>query len=156
MSQAQHTYHLWCGIDVAAKSFTVSWTTDRTTYASPLTLPQTPEGVLALQQHLSALAIPAPQTLIVLEATGSYWISLAVALHAEGFVVSVVNPKQAHHWAKSLPRRGKTDPLDARMLTQYAHERQPRSWSPPPDVYHELRQRLTAREALASMRQNAR
>jgi transposase len=109
-----------------------------------------------LQQQLQVLAIPASDTLIVLEATGSYWISLAVALHAAGFGVSVVNPKQAHHWAKSLPRRGKTDAVDARMLTQYAHERQPRLWSPPPDVYHELRQRLTAREALASMRQNAR
>jgi transposase len=42
------------------------------------------------------------------------------------------------------------------MLTQYAHERHLRTWSPPPHVYHELRQRLTAREALASMRQNAR
>ena len=156
MPQAQHAYRLWCGIDVAAKTFTVSWTTDRITYASPLTFPQTPEGVLALQQQLQPLAIRASDTLIVLEATGSYWISLAVALHAAGFVVSVVNPKQVHHWAKSLPRRGKSDAVDARMLTQYAHERQPRAWSPPPQVYHELRQRLSAREALLSMRQNAR
>lgn len=156
MSGAQHAYRLWCGIDVAAKTFTVTWTTDRTTYASPLTLPQTQEGVRALQQHLHALAIPAPDILIVLEATGSYWIRLAVALYAAGFLISVVNPKQVHHWAQSLPRRGKTDALDARMLTHYAWERQPRPWSPPPAIYHELRQRLTAREALASMRQNAR
>src|SRR5438128_500959 len=33
---------------------------------------------------------------------------------------------------------------------------QPHPWSPPPAVYHELRQRLSAREALVSMRQNAR
>jgi transposase len=156
MPEAQPVYRLWCGIDVAAKSFTVSWSTDRITYASPLTLPQTPEGVTKLQQQLQALAIPASDTLIVLEATGSYWIGLAVALHEAGFALSVVNPKQAHHWAKSLPRRGKTDAVDARMLTQYAHERQQRCWSPPPQVYHELRQRLSAREALVAMRQNAR
>ena len=156
MPQTQYLYRLWCGIDVAAKTFTVSWTTDRTIYASPLTLPQTTEGVLMLQQQLQALAIPASETLIVLEATGSYWVSLAVALHAAGFAVSGVNPNQAHHWPKSLPRRGKSDPLDARMLTQYAHERQPRPWSPPPQVYHELRQRLTARDALVSMRLNVR
>jgi transposase len=42
------------------------------------------------------------------------------------------------------------------MLSQYAWERQPRTWSPPPALYHELRQRLTAREALAGLRQQAR
>jgi transposase len=156
MSGVQALYRLWCGIDVAAKTFTVSWTLERITYAPPLTLPQTPDGISALQQQLQALAIPPQQTLIVLEATGSYWIRLAVALHAEGYVLSVVNPTQVHHWAKSLPRRGKTDTLDARMLTQYAAERQPRPWTPPPDVYHELRQRLTAREGLMAMRQHAR
>ncbi len=156
MTTVEPVYRLWCGIDVAAKTFTTSWTTDRTTYALPLTLPQTPDGFTLFQQHLQALTIPASDTLIVLEATGSYWISRAVALHAAGFRLSVVNPKHVHHWAKSLPRRGKTDALDARMWTQYAHERPPRCWSPPPEVYHELRQRLTARDALVSMRQNAR
>jgi transposase len=68
-------------------------------------------------------------------------------------VISVVNPKQVYHWAQSLPRRGKTDALDARMLTQYAWERHQHPWSPPPALYHQLRHRLTAREALASLRQ---
>ncbi len=149
-------YRLWCGLDVAAKTFTASWTTDRTHYVAPVTLPQTADGIATLHQHLQATGIPAAETLIVLEATGSYWIGLAVQFHAAGFVVSVVNPKQAYYWAQSLPRRGKTDALDARMLTQYAWERQPRAWSPPPAMYHELRQRLTAREALAGLRQQAR
>ena len=156
MTDTVPTYRLWCGIDVAAKTFTTTWTTDRTTCAPPLTLPQTPEGISTLQQHLHALNVPTAATLIVLEATGSYWIGLAVALHEAGYSISVVNPKQVHHWAQSLPRRGKTDALDARMLTQYAWERQPRSWTPPPAVYHELRQRLTARDGLVSLRQNAR
>lgn len=156
MSGVQAIYRLWCGIDVAAKTFTVSWTLDRSTYTQPITLLQTPDGITTLQQHLRELEIPPSETLIVLEATGSYWIRLAVALHAAGYVLSVVNPMQVHHWAKSLPRRGKTDALDARMLTQYAVERQPRPWSPPPEVYHELRQRLTAREGLMAMRHHAR
>jgi transposase len=156
MTTASSLYRLWCGLDVAAKTFTASWTKDRTHYAAPVTLPQTAEGVAALQQHLQATGIPPADTLIVLEATGSYWIGLAVLVHAAGFVLSVVNPKQAYYWAQSLPRRGKTDALDARMLTQYAWERQPRCWSPPPAMYHELRQRLSAREALAGLRQQAR
>jgi transposase len=156
MPDVQPVYRLWCGIDVAAKTFTATWTIDRSTFAPPITLPQTPDGFTSLQQHLHALGIPPMEILIVLEATGSYWMRLAVALHVAGYVLSVVNPTQVHHWAKSLPRRGKTDALDARMLTQYALERHPRAWTPPPEVYHELRQRLTAREGLMAMRQHAR
>jgi transposase len=126
------------------QTFTTSRTTDRTTAAPPLRLPQTPAGITTLPQHLHALGIQAAATLIVLEATGSYWIGLAVALHSAGYVVNVVNPKPVHHCAQSLPCRGKTDALDAHMLTHSAWERQPRSECPPPEVDHQLRQRLTA------------
>jgi transposase len=156
MAEVNHVYRLWSGVDIAAKTFTATWTTDRTTYAPPLTLPYTPEGITTFQQQLSSQGIARADTLIVLEATGSYFFRLAVALQAAGFVISVVNPKQADHWAQSLPRGGKTDALDARMLTQYAWERQQHPCSPAPALYHELRQRLTAREALAGLRQQGR
>jgi len=94
--------------------------------------------------------------LVVLEATGSYWIALAVALHHAQFVVSVVNPAHVHTFAKSLPRRSKTDPLDAQLLLHFAQERQPAAWTPPPAVYHEVRQRLVARDARLEMRHQAR
>jgi transposase len=68
----------------------------------------------------------------------------------------VVNPTHVHNYAKSLPRRSKTDALDAHLLLHVAIERQPPSWTPPPQVYHELRQRLVARDALLEMRQQAR
>ena len=42
------------------------------------------------------------------------------------------------------------------MLAQFAAERQPSGWTPPPSVYHELRQRLSARDALRELRQQAR
>lgn len=95
-------------------------------------------------------------TLIVLEATGSYWITLAVFLHQVGYAVSVVNPAHAHAFARSLPRRAKTDALDAQLLAHFAQERQPERWRPPEQVYHELRQRLLVRDGLLSMRQQAR
>jgi transposase len=39
--------------------------------------------------------VVAPQaTLVVLEATGSYWIALAVALHQAHYRISVLNPAQ--------------------------------------------------------------
>jgi transposase len=94
--------------------------------------------------------------LIVVEATGSYWVALAVTLHEAHYLVSVVNPAHAHHYAQSLPRRAKTDLLDAPVLAQFACERKPAPWTPPETIYHELRQRLVARDGLLSMRQQAR
>src|SRR5262245_1541578 len=46
-----------------------------------------------------------------MEATGSYWITLATQLIHAGFQVSVINPAQAHHFVKALLKRAKTDTL---------------------------------------------
>ncbi len=149
-------YQLFVGIDIAAKTFTATWRHATTEPVKPLTLPQTPDGFQRLMQQLASLQVAPQQTLVVLEATGSYWIALAVALHEAGYQVSVVNPTHIHNYAKSLPRRSKTDPRDAALLAQFALERQPAGWTPPPAVYHELRQRLVARDGLLEMRQQAR
>jgi transposase len=149
-------YQLFVGIDIAATSFTATWQAATAALANPVTLAQTPAGFQQLLQHLAATTVIPEQTLVVLEATGSYWIALAVALHQAGYHVSVVNPTHVHNYAKSLPRRAKTDPQDAVLLTQCARERQPPVWTPPPAVYHELRQRLVARDGLVDLRQQAR
>jgi transposase len=76
--------------------------------------------------------------------------------HKAGYAVSLLNPAHVHAFARSLPRRAKTDALDAQLLAQFAAERQPPRWTPPEQVYHELRQRLLVRDGLLSMRQQAR
>ncbi len=124
--------------------------------SAPLTCDQTPQGYAALQQRLQRTAIPPTETLVALEATGTYWVALAVALHEAGYRVAVVNPRQAHHFAKAQLRRAKTDALDARDLAQFAAALQPTPWAPPPAVYHEVRQRLVARDGLLAMRTQAR
>jgi len=91
---------------------------------------QTPDGFAAFQAALGSTAVQPAKTLIVLEATGSYWISPAVALHQTGYALSVVNPAPVHAFARSLPRRAKTDALDAQLLTQFAAERVPPRWTP--------------------------
>ncbi len=149
-------YHLFVGIDIAATSFTASWLRPGTSPSAATTFPQTPAGFTALQQQLAATGATPAATLVVLEATGSYWVALAVALHEAGYGVAVVNPAHLAHYARSLPRRGKTDALDAQLLARFAAERQPATWTPPPAVYHELRQRLVARDGLLAMRQQAR
>ena len=147
---------LYVGVDIAARSFVAAWGPTPDTLARPLTFPQTPEGFVACQQQLQATGSAPTTTLVVMEATGSYWVALAVVLHEAGYRVAVVNPAQLYNYARSLPRRGKTDALDAQVLARFAAERQPTLWTPPPAVYHELRQRLVARDGLLAMRQQAR
>ena len=149
-------YRCFVGVDIAAASFTASWMTDGRMLPRAVTLAQSPAGFAALQQQLQGTDVAPAQTLIVLEATGSYWVALAVTLHEAGYAVAVLNPAQLHNYAQSLPRRGKTDALDAQVFVRFAAERQPAPWTPPPAVYHELRQRLVARDSLLSMRQQAR
>jgi transposase len=152
----QPAYLLFVAIDIAAATFTASTTTGGSPSERARTFAQTPEGFAALQAQLRATGVAPAQTLCVVEATGSYWVALAVTLHEAQYVVSVVNPAQAHNYAKSLPRRSKMDVLDAPVLAQFAAERKPSPWTPPPTIYHELRQRLMTRDALLEMRQQAR
>lgn len=156
MSEAVAVYQLFVGVDIAATSFAASWMLKASVRERAVTFAQTPEGFADFQERLRSMAVAPANTLVVLEATGSYWVALAVNLHTARFAVSVVNPAQVHNFARSLPRRAKTDALDAQVLVQFACERQPTLWTPPPEVYHELRQRLVARDGVLEMRQQAR
>lgn len=80
-----------------------------------------------------------------------YWIVLATTLVQAGYRVSVINPAQAHHFAKALLKHAKTDAIDAQTLAQLAALLQPTPWSPPPSVYDEVQQRLAQRDALLDM-----
>ncbi len=150
------TPHLWVGVDIAAATFTAAWVHGEEAVGTPRTYAQDPHGFAALRTALVTTAVPSADTLVVMEATGSYWIALAVTLHHAGYRVSVINPLQAHHFAKAQLRRAKTDALDARDLARLAAALRPPVWVPPPAVYHEVRQRLLVRDGLVTMRQQAR
>jgi len=162
MTDPAPAYRLFVGIDIAAATFAAAWMPPGgAAPGSPVSHPQRPEGYTALQRQLAATGSVPAATLVVLEATGSYWVALAVTLHTAGYAVSVINPLQAHHFAKAQLRRAKTDPLDAQNLAPLAAALQPAVWTPPPAVYHDTAQRapgqrLTARDALVAMRQQTR
>lgn len=152
----EHAIAHWVGIDIAATTFAASWRTDPMPSPPARTFAQSPDGFAAFQQQLAATGHTPATTHLVMEATGSYWIALAVVLVQAGYHVSVLNPGQIAQYARSLPRRAKTDALDAHLLRRFAQERQPPPWTPPPAVYHELRQRLLVRDGLLVMRTQAR
>jgi transposase len=142
VEKLQVSYKLFVGVDIAATTATVSWMCPGEKACQPVTIEQTPDGYASLERKLQATSIAPAEVLIVMEATGSYWITLATQLVHAGFQVSVINPAQAHHFAKALLKRAKTDAIDAQTLAQLALLLQPAPWTPPPRIYYELQERL--------------
>jgi len=149
-------YRLFAGIDIAATTFTAVWIAPGATPSRALTLDQTPHGFATLQGRLLAAGHARGEILVVMEATGSYWVALATTLAQAGFAVAVINPDQAHNFAKALLQRAKTDAIDARTLARLGTTLQPTPWTPPPAIYAELQQRLAERDALLDLRQQVR
>ena len=154
--QTAQTYTLFVGVDIAATTAMVCHPAARGKSQSVI-------YDRADARRLYQSSAPAPgdrlcprQVLVVMEATGSYWISLATRLVHEGFAVSVINPAQAHHFAKALLKRAKTDAIDAQTLAQLAMVLQPEPWTPPPQIYYALQQRLAQRDDLLNLRQQVR
>jgi transposase len=155
-SQSTGVYSLFVGVDIAATTATVSWMRPGEQASRPMTIEQTPDGYASLERKLRATGKIPGEVLVVMEATGSYWITLATQLVHAGFGVSVLNPAQAHHFAKALLKRAKTDAIDAQTLAQLALMLQPAPWTPPPPIYYELQQRLAQRDALLDLQQQVR
>ncbi|MCQ2039326.1 IS110 family transposase [Stutzerimonas kunmingensis] len=76
---------------------------------------QTHEGHQALIKRLKGLTVAR----VVLEATGVYYLDLAVALQRAGLPVAVINPRSFHHFAQLKLSNSKTDAADAALLAEY-------------------------------------
>lgn len=152
MAPTPPTYRLFVGIDVAAMTCAVSWMHSGTQPTRAITIKQTPAGFAHLQQQLLTIEPDPRAVLIVMEATGTYWMRLASSLSEAGFAVSVINPAQAHDFAKALLKRSKTDAIDAQTLAELGARLMPERWTPPPQVYTELQQRLVHRDGLVAAR----
>ena len=135
MARSSSHYRLFVGIDVAATSCAVAWMHPTTQPSRAVSIDQTAAGFASLQRKLQAIE-PEPQAvLIVMEATGTYWMRLALEL-------------VQHDFAKALLKRSKTDAIDAQTLAELAARLQPERWTPPLAVHSELQQRLAHHDAL--------
>lgn len=90
---------------------------------------------------------------VCMEATGRYGEALATYLYARGYTVSVVNPAQIKHYAKSQLRRNKTDKVDADVIADFARTQQPATWQPTPPEIRELDELLHQYDVLQIARQ---
>ena len=85
---------------------------------------------------------------VILEATGVYHEAPAEAFYKAGARVSVVNPAQVHHFARSRGIHTKNDAHDRRVLALYGAERAPQAWQPMSPELKRLRSLLARLEAL--------
>jgi transposase len=75
-----------------------------------------------------------------MEATGLYSLDIALALHrADAVEVMVANPRAVANFAKAMMAREKTDPVDARVMLEFAQRMPFHSWQPPCTQALELR-----------------
>jgi hypothetical protein len=91
-----------------------------------------PEGFVRLQQALQAQQQQqgASQIHLVVEPTGGYELGLVAFAYEQEWAVSLPNPRQVREWAKGMGKRAKTDRVDAKLLAQFAAQRQPPAQPP--------------------------
>jgi transposase len=79
------------------------------------------EGLDRLKAALDARAV----TVIVLEATGGFELTVAAALASAGLPLAVVNPRQIRSFARAVGRLAKTDAIDAEIIALFAERVRP-------------------------------
>jgi transposase len=87
-----------------------------------------------------------------LEATGTYGEALALYLHEQGQLVSIVNPAAIKAFAASCLSRTKTDRVDAELIARFCLAQQPPAWQPPPAEVRELQALVRRLGSLIEMR----
>lgn len=103
---------IFAGIDVGAEELVLVLRSNGVS-SKAQTFANTPVGHQQLVKALNGARV-------CMEATGVYYVDLAVCLHDAGIALSVINPKAAHNFAKALMHNSKTDSVDADVLAQFA------------------------------------
>jgi len=108
----------------------------------------TPAGHRRLVEQARAYTVER----VVMEATGTYHLHIAKAVHEAGLPVSIVNPLQVKRFAQLKQRRAKTDREDAALLAAYGREEEPEESEPPHPEQAKLKQIATLIEQLTRQR----
>lgn len=129
---------IYVGVDLSKPELVA----DLSAETKPRAFAQTKEG------HAALLAELPPRAHVVCEASGGYERALVQALHAAGVPVSVVMARRVRAFAVARGLRAKTDPIDARLLTQFGRAVAPRAQTPVVAASAEWQALVRARRAL--------
>ncbi len=112
-------------------------------------------GIRKLYKQAQTQKIMGVTQYFLMEATGVYYEELAYFLKSKGAHVIVVLPNKAKSFAKTLTIKSKTDPIDARMLTQLGLEKVLNEWEPPSELMKTLKQLTREHLSLKERKANA-
>jgi len=132
------------GIDVAKDSFQAANTPGK----ENISFAYDPAGIKALLQWLDGFSVE----LVVLEGTGGYQRRLVAALAGAHYRVVVANPRQVRDFAKAQGRLAKSDPLDAKVIADFAHIIKPQVRPLPSASQQRLTDLVARRSQLIAMR----
>lgn len=90
-------------------------------------------------------------TLVVLEATGGYEITVAATMAGAGLPVAVVNPRQIRDFGRATGQLAKTDRLDARLIARFAEAIRPTPRPLPSEQADALGELVARRRQLVDM-----
>ena len=141
MEKKENTF---IGIDIAKNELVVHVLPTE----QQLTVPNSTEGIKELVRQFKKIE---PKQ-IVFEATGGLERELLTHLAAQGFAVTLINPKQARDLAKGLGELAKTDAVDARILARFAQLQCLPVRTLPSLEMQEMNDLVTRRQQLIQMR----
>jgi transposase len=145
------------GIDISKDDFVVRHGTTDTDQeiriSGPETFSNSPTGFNKLLKWVQKIIKDDSVPLyFIMEATGVYYENLAFFLSEKGLNICVLLPNKAKHYAKTLEGKSKTDPIDARTLTQFGLERKLLRWEIPNQLFKELKSLTRERMMLQAMK----
>ena len=137
------------GIDVSKRTLDVALIFDNRTLCKQFK--NSADGFESLAAWLASLQITRVHA--CLEATGAYSEAVALFLHNQGHLVSVVNPLRIKGYGCANMQRNKTDRLDARLIAAFCLTQEPDEWQPPSAEVKHLQALIRRIEVLEEMRQ---
>ena len=126
------------GIDISKQTFDVSFLNENQKWQFKK-FTNDKNGFNKLKKHLEK------DSIVVMEASGPYYMSLATYLHTKSYKVSVVNPLKIKRYSQMRMIRAKTDKKDAQTIAQYGEQFQEELsfWKPDSDAIYKMRQAQT-------------
>lgn len=128
------------GIDISKQTFDVAYLNNAKWTC--FYLANTSSGFRSLEKKLDQGDI------LVMEASGPYYLQLATYFYAKGFKVVVENPLVIKRYSQMKLKRAKTDKKDAQTIAEYAQSNEVSFWKPDQPQVSQLKQLQTSIEGL--------
>lgn len=130
----------YIGIDISKITFDATASHEKQNHS----FANSPEGFKKFIKWIQTFETPH----VAMEATGKYYLGLALALHQQAIPTYVVNPLRIKHYAQSKLKRIKTDPEDAKLIAEFCEHATLPLWQPDRPIIAKLQEYSTLQQLL--------